>query len=73
MNRGSYVLKDLVKICQENNFTDLIIIHETKLGDRISSVLKHIFPMPKVDTKRVMTLANIDDHNSLRHHIYHKI
>ena len=72
MNRGSYVLKDLVKICQENNFTDLIIIHETKLGNRISSVLKHIFPMPKVDTKRVMTFANKDDYISFRHHIYRK-
>lgn len=124
VNRGSYVLKDLVKICQENNFTDLIIIHETrgepdglivshlpygpttyfglsnvvlrhdlkdkvdpvseafphlildnfgtKLGDRISTVVKHLFPMPKVDTKRIMTFANHDDYISFRHHIYRK-
>ena len=30
INRGSYVLKDLVKISQANNFTDLIILHETR-------------------------------------------
>ena len=124
VNRGSYVLKELVKICQSNNFTDLIMIHETRgepdgliishmpygpttyfglanvvlrhdlkdkvdpvseayphlildnfstrLGDRISDVLKHILPMPKIDTKRIMTFANRDDFISFRHHVYKK-
>ncbi len=110
INRGGYVLKDLVKISQANNFTDLIILHETrgepdglivchlpygptayfgisnvvlrhdledkvdpvseayphmifdnfnsKLGDRISDILKYLFPMPKVDSKRVITFQN---------------
>jgi len=30
----------------------------TRLGDRISSILKHLFPEPKVDSKRVMTFSN---------------
>ena len=124
VNRGSYVLKDLVKICQSNNFTDLVMVHETRgepdgliishmpygpttyfglsnvilrhdlkdkvdpvseayphlildnfqtrLGDRISDVLKHIFPMPKIDSKRVITLSNRDDFISFRHHLYRK-
>mmetsp|Transcript_1651 Transcript_1651/g.1117 ORF Transcript_1651/g.1117 Transcript_1651/m.1117 type:complete len:155 (+) Transcript_1651:291-755(+) len=124
INRGGYVLKDLVKISQANNFTDLLILHETrgepdglivchlpygptayfglsnvvlrhdlkekvdpiseayphlifhnfstKLGDRISDILKYLFPLPKVDTKRLITLANDEDYISFRHHIYKK-
>tara|TARA_B110000285_G_C14968623_1_gene535393 strand:- start:277 stop:639 length:363 start_codon:yes stop_codon:yes gene_type:complete len=110
INRGGYVLKDLVKICSANNFTDLVILHETRgepdglivthlpygptayfglsnvvlrhdlkdkvdpvseayphlvfngfnstLGDRISDILKYLFPLPKVDAKRLMTFNN---------------
>ena len=118
------MLKDLVKICQANNFTDLVVIHETrgepdcliinhlpygptayfglsnvvlrhdlkdkvdpvseayphlifdnfstKIGDRITDILKHIWPMPKIDTKRIVTFANRDDFISFRHHVYRK-
>ncbi len=124
VNRGGYVLKDLVKIGQTNNFSDLVIVHETrgepdglivthlpygptayfglcnvvlrhdlkdkvdpvseafphlifdgfssKIGDRLTDVLKHLFPMPKIDTKRIVTFANRDDFISFRHHIYRK-
>ena len=124
VNRGGYVLKDLVKIGQTNNFTDLVIVHETrgepdgiivshlpygptayfglcnvvlrhdlkdkvdpvseafphlifdgfnsKIGDRLTDVLKHLFPMPKIDTKRIVTFANRDDFISFRHHVYRK-
>lgn len=124
INRGGYVLKDLVKICQANNFTDLILLHETRgnpdgiivshlphgptayfglsnvvlrhdlkdkadpvseafphlifngfqsnLGDRISDILKYLFPLPKVDSKRLITLNNQSDYLSFRHHIYKK-
>ena len=113
-----------MKIGQTNNFTDLVIVHETrgepdgliithlpygptayfglcnvvlrhdlkdkvdpvseafphlifdgfssKIGDRLTDVLKHLFPMPKVDTKRIVTFANRDDFISFRHHIYRK-
>ncbi len=117
-------MKDLVKIGQTNNFTDLVIVHETrgepdglivthlpfgptayfglcnvvlrhdlkdkvdpvseafphlifdgfnsKIGDRLTDVLKHLFPMPKIDTKRIVTFANRDDFISFRHHVYRK-
>ncbi|KAG7016636.1 U3 small nucleolar ribonucleoprotein IMP4, partial [Cucurbita argyrosperma subsp. argyrosperma] len=48
-----------------NNFT-------TKLGERTANVLKHLFPVPKPDTKRVVTFANQSDYISFRHHIYEK-
>ena len=124
INRGNYVLKDLVKISQANNFTDLILIHETRgepdglivchlpygptayfglsnvvlrhdlkdkvdpvseayphmifnnfntrLGDRIADILKYLFPLPKVDSKRIITFSNEDDFISFRHHVYKK-
>ncbi|PRQ55066.1 putative anticodon-binding, Brix domain-containing protein [Rosa chinensis] len=31
-----------------NNFT-------TKLGERTANILKHLFPVPKPDTKRIIT------------------
>lgn len=44
----------------------------TKLGDRVSDILKYLFPLPKVDTKRIMTFSNEEDYISFRHHIYKK-
>ena len=110
VNRRGDVLKDLVKICQSNNFTDLIVLHETRaepdgiivchlpygptayfglsnvvlrhglkekadpvseayphrifngfestLGERVSDILKYLFPLPKVDTKLLITFNN---------------
>mmetsp|Transcript_6561 Transcript_6561/g.10546 ORF Transcript_6561/g.10546 Transcript_6561/m.10546 type:complete len:164 (-) Transcript_6561:79-570(-) len=124
INRGGYVLKDLVKICQTNSFTDLVLLHETRgepdglivshlpygptayfglsnvvlrhdlkgkvdpvseayphlifnefnstLGDRISDILKYMFPLPKVETKRLVTFSNQNDYISFRHHVYKK-
>lgn len=43
------------------------------LGARIRDVLKHLFPVPKEDSKRVMTFSNEDDFVSFRHHVYMKI
>ena len=42
----------------------------SKLGMRVSTILKHLFPAPKPDVKRVMTFANQDDFISFRHHTY---
>jgi U3 small nucleolar ribonucleoprotein protein IMP4 len=36
------------------------------LGERIRDVLKYLFPVPKDDSKRVMTFANQDDYISFR-------
>ena len=124
LNRGAYVIGDLVEFCQKKNFTDLIILHEhrgvpdgmiishmpygptiyfgisdtvlrhdlkekpdtmseayphlifenftSQLGERIVKILKHLFPVPKFDSKRVITLANNNDTISFRHHVYTK-
>jgi len=123
LNRGGYVLHQLVSACKANNVTDLIILHEhrgepdgmiishfpfgptayfslsntvmrhdipdvgkmsevfphlifnnfkSKLGQRVESILKYIFPVPKEDSKRVMTFSNKDDYISFRHHTYKK-
>ena len=42
----------------------------TSLGARISQILKALFPVPKPDSRRVMTFANRDDTISFRHHVY---
>ncbi|CAG0923117.1 unnamed protein product [Notodromas monacha] len=51
-----------------------LIFHnfKTKLGRRVTSILKHLFPVPKEDSHRVMTFANHDDFISFRHHTYKK-
>ncbi|WOK93153.1 U3 small nucleolar ribonucleoprotein IMP4 [Canna indica] len=48
-----------------NNFT-------SKLGQRTSNILKHLFPVPKLDSKRIITFANQSDYISFRHHVYEK-
>lgn len=37
-----------------------------QLGDRTANILKHLFPMPKPDTKRIITFANQSDYISFR-------
>eukprot|EP00297_Palpitomonas_bilix_P010237 CAMPEP_0113896798 /NCGR_PEP_ID=MMETSP0780_2-20120614/18262_1 /TAXON_ID=652834 /ORGANISM="Palpitomonas bilix" /LENGTH=286 /DNA_ID=CAMNT_0000888067 /DNA_START=131 /DNA_END=992 /DNA_ORIENTATION=+ /assembly_acc=CAM_ASM_000599 len=44
----------------------------SKLGERVSNILKHLFPVPKEESKRVLTFANRDDWISFRHHTYKK-
>ncbi|XP_065173307.1 U3 small nucleolar ribonucleoprotein protein IMP4 isoform X2 [Atheta coriaria] len=46
---------------------------KTQLGQRAMSILKYLFPVPKEDSKRVMTFANHDDYISFRHHTYKKV
>jgi len=44
----------------------------TKLGQRTVNVMKHLFPVPKPDAKRIITFANQSDYISFRHHMYEK-
>lgn len=44
----------------------------TKLGQRIMSVLKYLFPVPKDESTRVMTFQNQSDFISFRHHVFVK-
>ncbi|XP_076378116.1 U3 small nucleolar ribonucleoprotein IMP4 [Megalopta genalis] len=46
---------------------------QTKLGERVASILKYLFPVPKEDSKRIITFANHDDYISFRHHTYKKL
>ncbi|KAI9034397.1 anticodon-binding protein [Hyaloraphidium curvatum] len=124
VNRGTYVIKELVEACRSNEVTDLIILHEhrgqpdgmvvchfpygptayfslhnvvlrhdipdagtvseqyphlifndftTKLGKRVGNILKFLYPVPKEDSKRVMTFANESDFISFRHHVFYKV
>lgn len=44
----------------------------SKLGHRVKSILKYIFPVPRADSKRVMTFNNDKDFISFRHHVFVK-
>ncbi|KAI8060784.1 anticodon-binding protein [Gongronella butleri] len=48
-----------------NNFS-------SKLGQRVNNILKYLFPVPKEDSKRVMTFHNDNDYISFRHHVFAK-
>lgn len=39
----------------------------SRLGERIRDTLKYLFPVPKEDSKRVMTFSNDDDFISFRY------
>ncbi|KAI1715387.1 brix domain-containing protein [Ditylenchus destructor] len=49
-----------------------LIFHNinSKIGVRVQKILKHIFPVPKEDSKRVVTFANTEDFISFRQHTY---
>jgi len=44
----------------------------TKMGDRVTHVLKYLFPPCKEDSTRVLTFANDNDFISFRHHTFKK-
>jgi len=46
---------------------------KTKLGERVTNILKYLFPVPKEDSHRVVTFANHDDYIAFRHHMYKKV
>jgi len=45
---------------------------QSTLGNRLRNILKYLFPVPKDDSRRVMTFANRSDVISFRHHVYKK-
>eukprot|EP00761_Pharyngomonas_kirbyi_P013229 gb/GECH01013256.1/.p1 GENE.gb/GECH01013256.1/~~gb/GECH01013256.1/.p1 ORF type:complete len:313 (+),score=99.15 gb/GECH01013256.1/:1-939(+) len=51
-----------------------LILHnlKTKLGLRVGTILKYLFPIPKDESRRIMTFANDNDFISFRHHVYKK-
>ncbi|CDF34351.1 probable U3 snoRNP component Imp4p [Chondrus crispus] len=49
-----------------------LIFHgfDSRLGARVADVLKYLFPVPKPDSKRIMSFCNFQDEISFRHHTY---
>eukprot|EP00948_MAST-09A_sp_MAST-9A-sp1_P003735 g3735.t1 len=45
---------------------------ETKLGQRIVTILKYCFPVPRASSQRVLTFSNTKDILSFRHHVFTK-
>jgi U3 small nucleolar ribonucleoprotein protein IMP4 len=44
----------------------------TDIGKRVGNILKCLFPVPRADSKCVITFSNRDDFISFRHHMYSK-
>lgn len=124
INRGNNRVDELVSSCRESDFTDIVMVQETRgepdglvvchlplgptaffslsgavlrhdlpggtspmseayphvilnnfhsdLGRRVGNILKCLFPVPKPDTRRLVTFSNDDDFISFRHHMYTK-
>jgi len=124
INRGNNTVNDLMDACREGDFSDMIIVQETRgepdglvvchlplgptayfsltstvmrhdldppaapmseaypnlildnfttdLGKRVGNILKCLFPIPRPDTKRMISFVNKDDFISFRHHMYSK-
>ncbi|CAL1262009.1 unnamed protein product [Larinioides sclopetarius] len=43
---------------------------KSKLGSRVTSILKHLFPVPKEESKRLISFLNCDDWILFRHHTH---
>ena len=124
INRGNNRVDELIESCRQSEFTDVIVVQETRgepdglvvchlplgptayfsisnavmrhdldppaapmseayphillhnfeseLGKRVGNILKCLFPVPRDDSKRVVTFANDNDFISFRHHMYSK-
>ncbi|XP_056849523.1 uncharacterized protein LOC130499459 isoform X1 [Raphanus sativus] len=44
----------------------------SQMGKRVGSMLKHMFPVPKLDARRIVTFRNKSDYISFRNHVYDK-
>mmetsp|Transcript_38001 Transcript_38001/g.43391 ORF Transcript_38001/g.43391 Transcript_38001/m.43391 type:complete len:296 (+) Transcript_38001:112-999(+) len=125
MNRGNYRTSDIMESCRRNNYSDVVMVQETRgepdglvishlplgptifftisnaalrhdldpsaspmseayphlilenfttdLGTRVSTILKCLFPIPKADSRRVISIVNQNDFLSFRHHMYTKV
>lgn len=74
-NLSNTILRhDLPECSSMSEANPHLVFHEftSKLGSRILSILKYLFPVPKVDSKRVISFVNRDDVISFRHHTYTK-
>ena len=124
INRGNNRVEELINSCKESEFTDIVVVQETRgepdglvvchlplgptafftlsgavlrhdleggaspmseafphiilnnfnteLGRRVGNVLKCLFPVPRPDTRRIVTFSNDNDFISFRHHMFSK-
>jgi U3 small nucleolar ribonucleoprotein protein IMP4 len=123
INRGNTKTDELVNVCRQNGFTDIVMLQEhrgepdgiaichlpfgptayftltntvmrhdienrgtiseayphlifngfeSRLGERLKNVLRYLFPVPREDSRRVITFSNENDFISFRHHNYRK-
>jgi U3 small nucleolar ribonucleoprotein protein IMP4 len=123
VNRGGHRTDELIEACKKADFTDVVILNETrgmpdamivshlpfgptayftlsncvlrhdipecgpasqahphlildglssKVGKRLGRIIQALYPVPKADSKRVITYANSNDFISFRHHTYTK-
>ncbi|KAJ7376713.1 snoRNA-binding rRNA-processing protein imp4 [Desmophyllum pertusum] len=66
---------DIPKIGTMSEAYPHLIFHNfnSKLGERVKNVLRYLYPVPKDDSRRVITFANQEDYISFRHHTYKKV
>lgn len=50
----------------------LLLRLDSALGKRVGTILKHLFPVPRPDSRRVVTFANEDDVILVRNHVYRR-
>ena len=69
---GAVLRHDLDKRGTQSEAVPHLIFHNfsTPLGERVKCILQHLFPLPKPDSKRVLTFGNDSDFISFRHHTY---
>ena len=123
INRGNHRVDELVEACRKADFTDIVVLNETrgnpdgmvishlpfgptayftlsnsvlrhdipectpssqayphlildnlnsKIGRRIFKIIQALYPVPKDDTRRIITYRNENDFISFRHHTYTK-
>ncbi|OXB52803.1 hypothetical protein ASZ78_004095, partial [Callipepla squamata] len=81
LNRGRAEVGALVSACRAAGVTDLLVLHETRgqpgemgwgHGKEVGTILKHLFPVPRPQTHRVVTFANEDDVILVRNHVYRR-
>ncbi|KAF9247202.1 brix domain-containing protein [Melanogaster broomeanus] len=77
-------ITDLIVLHEHRGIPDALIVSHFPHGPTVYftlnnvalrhdiDVLKYLFPVPKEDSKRVMTFANDDDFISFRHHVFVK-
>jgi U3 small nucleolar ribonucleoprotein protein IMP4 len=50
----------------------IFFCRRSTLGQRTATILKHMFPVPKAESKRIMTFANRSESIQFRHHLYRR-